>query len=569
MTEKVRVIVKYKDKQMTTSAVEGLGGTVKDSFDSINAISADVPINKVGKIKADPNVEYVEIDSEVHILGFPSEHDVIVGPGERSNVKSALAGSQTTPWGIQKIRAPEVHAQGYKGTGVKVCIIDTGMDYNHPDLVANYKGGYNFINNTSNPMDDNGHGSHCAGTIGALDNDIGVIGVAPEASLYSCKVLNASGSGSYSAIISAIQWAIDNKMQIISMSLGGSSASQALQDICTAAYNSGIAIFAAAGNSDGDGSKDTVGYPGKCNNVVAVAATDSNDARASFSSCGPEVQIAAPGVSVLSTVPSGSCSNCDPSGYKSLNGTSMACPHSAGAAALVWGAHPTFKNADVINAMNKTCVDLGTQGRDIFFGYGRIDVKAAVDNTPTAKYACSGAPNYQCVQDPNGPYNSLTECQAACVAPGTKYACSGAPNYQCAQDPNGPYSSLAECQTVCKAPVVKHRCTGAPDYQCVEDPNGPYNSLAECQVACKAPAPKYRCTGAPDYQCVEDPNGPYNSLTACQAGCQPTPAPKIFRVTIMGTSGRPVGVTVIKSATGKKTAEEACKEACEVIKKIK
>jgi subtilisin len=534
MTDIVRVIIKYKNKQMTANAVEKLGGSIKDSFDSINAISADVPINKIGKIKVDPNVEYVEIDSEAHILGFPSEQDMITVSDEHGKFRSVLAGTQITPWGVQKIRAPEVHATGNKGQNIKVCIIDTGIDYNHPDLATNYKGGYNFLNKTTNPMDDNGHGTHCAGTIAALDNDIGVIGVAPEASIYSCKVLDSSGSGSYSNIISAIQWAINNKMQIISMSLGGTSSSQALQDICNAAYSNGILLVAAAGNSNGSGNVDTVGYPARYDSVVAVAATDSNDARASFSSCGPEVEVAAPGVSIPSTVPSGTCSYCDPSGYKSLSGTSMACPHTAGTAALVLKAHPEFTNIDVRNTINKTCIDLGNQGRDIFFGYGRIDAKAAVDNAPAIRYSCSGAPNYQCIQDPNGPYTSLAECQAACTAPGTRY-----------------------------------RCTGTPNYQCVQDPSGPYNSLAECQAACQAPVIKYRCSGAPNYQCIEDPNGPYNSLAACQAACTPAPVPKIFRVNILGSSNRPIGVTVVKSALGDHTADEACKDSCEIIKKIK
>lgn len=411
MTKEIRIIVKYKDRLIKASAyyLIAQGAKIEHTYDTINAVSATIPIDKIGKIKADPNVAYVELDQEAHILGFPGDKIVDY--------------TQIVPWGVQKIRAPEVHTTGNMGAGIKICVIDTGIDYNHPDLKDNYKGGRNFIDNTDNPMDNHGHGSHVTGIIAAKNNDIGVLGMAPDTYIYSCKVLNSSGSGSYSNIIAAIQWAIDNSMQIISMSLGGSSFSQALKDICDAAYNRGILLIAAAGNSGGDGSQDTVGYPAKFDSVIAVATTDINDQRASFSSVGPEVEVSAPGVNIPSTVPSGTCAMCDPSGYKNASGTSMSCPHNTGSAALIWKAHPEMTNVDVRTTLRETGIDLGQQGRDVFYGYGRIDVKAAVDKThpspplPAKKYKCSGTPNYQCVEDVNGPYNSIEECQINCKTP--------------------------------------------------------------------------------------------------------------------------------------------------------
>ena len=547
--DKASVIIKFKDGMTKANIdfVTALEADIKQTYPAINAISAIVPKKRLGNIQADPNVEYIEMDYEARIMGF-------VG-----NYPTPMA--QTTPWGIQKIRSPEVWPSGNKGTGIKVCVIDTGIDYNHEDLKSNYKGGRNFLNNTDNPMDDHGHGTHVAGTIAALDNDVGVIGVAPEASIYSCKVLNSSGSGSYSNIIAAIQWAIDNKMQVISMSLGGSSYSQALEDICNAAYNAGIVIVAAAGNSGSD--TDKIGYPAKYDACIAIGATDSNDVRASFSSVGPKLEVCAPGVGVLSSVPKGSCSMCDPSGYKQANGTSMATPHTAGAVALVLKAHPEMTNVNVRKALSDTAVHLGTPGRNIQYGYGRIDVKAAVDQTPSKRYKCSGAPDYQCTEDPNGQYYSLAECQVACVQQ-KKYRCTGSPDYQCIEDPNGPYNSLAECQTACQAPGKKYRCSGSPYFQCVEDPNGPYNSLAECQAVCKAPVTKYRCTGAPNYQCVEDPNGPYSSLAECQAACKPSPQTKKFKVHTVGSTG----MLVMKSTRGDYTADEACKFVCDALKNM-
>lgn len=492
MTDKIKVIVKFKTRlaEADMNFMANIDAQVKDVYPSINAVSMEVPKNKIGMLQLQADVEYVEMDGTANILGFPST--------------DVLPKAEQIPWGIAKIRAPEVHATGNKGTAVKVCIIDTGIDYNHEDFKykdgsSNYKGGHNFINNTTNPMDDHGHGTHVSGIVAAIgNNDIGVIGVAPEAHIYSYKVLNSSGSGSYSAIISAIQMAIDNKMQVISMSLGGSSFSQALKDICDAAYNAGIIIMAAAGNSGGDGSQDNIGYPAKFDSCIAIAATDSNDNRASFSSTGPKMEIAAPGVNVLSTVPKSGTTISDPSGYKMLNGTSMSTPHISGVAALVIYKHPDVTNVQVRDAIDKGCIDLGQTGRDVLYGFGRIDAVLATGETPppTKKYACSGAPNYACTEDPTGPYNSIEECQTACKeAPPTK----------------------------------KYKCSGAPNYECVEDINGNLPDLATCQKVCITPPP---------------------------------PTGTKFKVHKLGS----LGVTVLKTKTGDKTAEQACQFVCDILK---
>ena len=158
-----------------------------------------------------------------------------------------------------------------------------------------------------------------------------MIGVAPEASLYGVKVLNSRGSGYYSDAVAGIQWSVNNGMQVISMSLGGNSHSQGLQDACDAAYNSGVVLVAAAGN-DGNsmGSGDNVDYPAGYDSVIAVAATDRNDERPYWSSTGPAVELAAPGVSIYST--------CWDDTYATKKGTSMACPHVSGTAALILAA---------------------------------------------------------------------------------------------------------------------------------------------------------------------------------------------------------------------------------------
>jgi subtilisin len=180
-------------------------------------------------------------------------------------------------------------------------------------------------------------------------------------------VLANSGSGNWSWLISGLNWCIQNRVRIASMSLGGSAAPTALEAMCNAAFNSGVLLVAAAGNS-GPG-MNTVGVPGRYKNVVAVSAIDSNNVIAPFSSRGPQVELAAPGVQVLSTVPGG--------GFGIKSGTSMACPHVAGGAAVVWGAHRFASNVAVWNLLASTADNLGPPVWDPEYGYGRLDVDQA------------------------------------------------------------------------------------------------------------------------------------------------------------------------------------------------
>ena len=285
---------------------------------------------------------------------------------------------EVTPWGVDRIDADLVWSNN-KGNGVKIAIIDTGIDKDHPDLQANIKGGVNFVSKPSwRPADpekwddDNGHGTHCAGIVAAVDNDIGVIGVAPEAYLYGVKVLDRTGSGYESDVIAGIQWSSDNGMQVISMSLCSSSDSPPLEGACNAAAGAGIVVVAAAGNS-GSGD-DTVNYPGKYGSVIAVSATDDTDAIASFSSRGAEVELAAPGVSIYSTYKGG--------GYATMDGTSMACPHVAGTAALVIASGIT--GSDAVRArLGDTAKDLGVTEKDELYGYGLVDAFKAAGGEDT------------------------------------------------------------------------------------------------------------------------------------------------------------------------------------------
>lgn len=325
--------------------VKSLGGEVVHAYHIVPALAVRLPDAAVAALRANPNVAYVEADGVVHAL------------------------ADTVPWGISRVGADQVQAGGNYGAGIKVGIIDTGIDVDHPDLAV--VGGVTFVAGTTTYDDDNGHGTHVAGTVAALANGSGVIGAAPAASLYAIKVLDSTGSGYWSDVVSGIDWAVSNGMQIVNMSLGASSGTTTLQQACDNAYAKGVLLVAAAGNSgNAAGKGDNVGYPAAYASVIAVAATDSDDVRASFSSTGPDVELAAPGVSIYSTYMGG--------GYSTLSGTSMASPHVTGVAALVWKANPSFANADVRNAMNSTATDLGAAGRDNWYGYGLVNAPRAV-----------------------------------------------------------------------------------------------------------------------------------------------------------------------------------------------
>jgi subtilisin family serine protease len=275
--------------------------------------------------------------------------------------------AQVLPWGVDRIDAELV---SYTGAGVTIAVIDTGIDSNHPDLADNILGGMNYIRkgrkyDPNKWEDDNGHGTHVAGTIAGIDNTIGVIGVAPEAGLYAVKVLDRNGNGNLDNVVSGIRWAIAQDVDIITMSLRTLSHYPEFQDACDDANAAGILVVAAAGN-DYNG----VAYPAKYPSVIAVSATNSNDNLPAFSNRGPEIDLAAPGVNIYSTWKG--------DGYNTISGTSMACPHVTGTAALVLEANPGYSNAQVRAQLTGTAEDLGTTGFDNLYGYGLVDAQAAI-----------------------------------------------------------------------------------------------------------------------------------------------------------------------------------------------
>lgn len=343
-------------------------------FEMVKAVSASLPDTAIEELKKNPDVEMVEEDTEMYAFeearyGEPAQRIQpaprpipIPWPIPRCGYTDRL------PWGLNRIDAERAW-EVTQGKGIRVAVADTGIDYKHPDLRPNYRGGASFVPGEPDPIDHNKHGTHVAGTIAAARNCLGVVGVAPSAYLYAVKVLNARGRGRFSYLIAGLEWCIKHKMDVVNMSLGASMAPTAVGRMCDIAYKSGVLLVAAAGNCRGD----PVAYPAKYPSVIAVSAIDNRDNWAPFSCEGPEVELCAPGVNVLSTLPGNR--------YGNLSGTSMASPHVAGTAALAISSHRyAFRGRSptvIRRLLAWTADNLGVLGRDPKFGFGVVDAEQA------------------------------------------------------------------------------------------------------------------------------------------------------------------------------------------------
>lgn len=463
-----RVWVKFKpgSQAQVAQSLRGAGGRIHHQFDELGAFAVSVPQQALQGLRNNPNIEYIEADAPRYPM------------------------AQIRPYGIDMVQAPQAWASGATGGGVMVCVIDSGIHAAHEDFQGvNLVGGYPTGWNT----DSCGHGSHVTGTIAAADNNVGVVGVATgEIDIYTVKVFNGSNCGwSYSStLVDAANRCANAGAKVINMSLGGGSSSTTERNAFQNLYNAGVLSVAAAGN----GGNTQMSYPASYDAVVSVAAIDQNKAHASFSQRNSQVELAAPGVGVLSTVPfesasatiggtgyivegmdgtfqgtgsgtvvnggrclsSGSWSgrvvmcergdisfadkaanvtagggtaaviyNNEPggfggtlgaggssipvvsmtredgldvvgsklgtqgsvstvvnnqgNGYAYYDGTSMASPHVAGVAAVVWSAVPTATVGQIREALAVTAEDLGASGRDNLYGWGLVRTKAAID----------------------------------------------------------------------------------------------------------------------------------------------------------------------------------------------
>ncbi len=300
----------------------------------------------------------------------------------RDACASSFSYNESLAYNLTRINAALAWLSCYQGQEITVAVVDTGVDLDHPDLQANIVAGKSFVSGTSSPDDDAGHGTHVAGIIAAVGNNGGVIGVAPGARIMPVKVLDSSGSGSIYDVAAGIEWAADQGVTVINLSLGSVGNSTTLKTAVDDAYNRGILLIAAGGNcgdssyaANGCSYQDQPLYPAAYNHVMAVASTDSSDKQSSFSTQGSYIEIAAPGSSIYSTYPAGR--------YATLSGTSMAAPHVAGLAALIWSQNSGWTSDQVRAQIWDTAVDLGASGWDNQFGYGRINAAAAMGTQQT------------------------------------------------------------------------------------------------------------------------------------------------------------------------------------------
>jgi hypothetical protein len=351
--------------------LEPLGLQVTRQFRLITALSGTVDTTFLERLLAHPNVEYVVPDYVLQLHDPKTDHS--------DTALRATLGA--IPYGVAKIRADQawaVTSPANYGGGVKVAILDSGGDFDHVDLL--FAGGYDTETGSTAPSawDDNvtacgGHGTHVSGIVAARrGNGVGYQGVAPEVSLYMVKVAQLTQINGApvcpiftSSVVAGLDWIVANGIQVVNMSIGGPH-SIPQQDAVQAAAAAGVLMVSSAGNDNAQ-----VNFPAAYPEVIAVAATDISDVRASFSNFGPELAVAAPGVSVPSTLPNNS--------YGIKNGTSMSSPHVAGVVALLLAHHPVLDRGRVRELLRDGAIDLGASGKDPFYGDGRVDALNSVN----------------------------------------------------------------------------------------------------------------------------------------------------------------------------------------------
>ena len=354
-----RFIVAWRDDAPDHLAISGVRRTEPSWSGRRSLVVARAgEAGKVGAaLRADPRTLLVSPDAVVKTSAWPADGD----PSD-----TFFADQED----LEQVRVPQVWPTTIGDSGVVVAVLDSGVEVDHPDLAGvTVVAPRNEIWNNTDIADDNGHGTHVAGTIVArTDNATGIAGIAPGSSLMPIKVLDETGSGFFSDVLDGMDWARTHGADVVNLSLGGilEPAQVALiQPTFTAARAAGLLVVAASGNSG----SAIMEYPAGLHGVVSVAAVDQSDLQAEFSTFNRGVDISAPGVDILSTIAGD---------YEMESGTSMASPHVAGVAALIWSARPSLSVAELETVLRNSAVDLGDPGRDNVYGSGRLDAEAAL-----------------------------------------------------------------------------------------------------------------------------------------------------------------------------------------------
>lgn len=385
--QKVDIIAKVDDiSQEEIEEVSGIEDVIKEEeFAKIKLEEWAEETEVIEKLESLQGVEYAEENVAFEIAASPN--DPYFAGGDQ--------------WGISQIDAPNAWDSQQGSGNIIVAVLDTGVDWDHEDIVGNIWSntgeiadnsidddgngfiddtrGWDFVNSDNDPNDDHGHGSHVSGIIGAVsDNSMGIAGTIWNVQIMPLKMLDSSGTGSLSDAVDALDYALDNGADIVNMSWRGPIYTQSLQDKIDDLYSGNVVPVAASGN---DYNNTDNWYPAAMNHVLTVGATDSSDARASFSNYGYKVEISAPGVNILSLraggTSIGSCSSHSDSNYKYCSGTSMAAPFVAGAAVLVWDENGALTNKQVMQILLENSDSFNP---DQYSGRGRLNADNSVDN---------------------------------------------------------------------------------------------------------------------------------------------------------------------------------------------
>jgi subtilisin len=345
-----------KHKLIGLSSVKHLG--------IICAVSC--PVRSRIKLLQCPNALSIEEDHRMRVHSLNSNRQEAIS--SRNSTKK----QPFVPWGVQQIKAPEAwhHSLGQR---IRIGVIDTGIDFHHPDLRHNIGKGVNLIHPHMLAWDDNGHGTHIAGIIAGSSQQIGVVGVAPKAVIHPIKAFDHQGSAYVSDIIAGIDWCVQQKLPIINMSFGMKSFNKSLQQAVLQAYRSGTMIIASSGN---DGRKTSLDYPARFSQVISVGATTRKKTIANFTNCSKTIDLFAPGEKIYSTWLRGD--------YHEMSGTSMATAHVSGVTALMLSKRPRMKPWKIKRILKQTATSI-RQSTNLFSPIRQVNARRALCSLKTSK----------------------------------------------------------------------------------------------------------------------------------------------------------------------------------------
>ncbi|GAA3410124.1 S8 family peptidase [Paenibacillus hodogayensis] len=335
-----RHIIHFRNKSAYGRFVAALGKAgelfpVKGAIQPISIIHAISCTLKSGfPALRHPSIRFIEEDISIRV------HFAQARPMQQAAALRHTGPS--IPWGVRQIKSPEAWRET-RGNRIRIGVIDTGVDYLHPDLRGRVSRGINLLNRSLLPTDDNGHGTHIAGTIAASNHDSGLVGVAPSAIIHPVKSFDHNGTAFVSDIVLGIDWCVRNRMHVINMSFGMKNRSKSLHDAVRNANKAGIAVVASSGN---EGKQSAIDYPARFSQAISVGATAANKKIAPFSNRGKSIDLYAPGEKIKSTWLQHK--------YMELSGTSMATSHVSGVIALMLSVRPGLSPSEIKALLQKT-----------------------------------------------------------------------------------------------------------------------------------------------------------------------------------------------------------------------